>query len=183
MKNQKGFTLVELMVVVAIIGILSSIAIPNFQRFQRKSRQSEAKSLLGGIYAAEKAFFQEWNQYYSDLDVIGFLPNGQLRYESGFAAAGPSPITATILGYTGPASSGLFRTGLVCASAFFASQCTKLPNGVTVAPANAVNPIGAGAGATFTAAAETTPQLLGGAQNDQWTMNQLGVVANPLNGL
>ncbi len=50
MKGTKGFTLIELMIVVAIIGILAAIAIPNFLKFQAKSKQSEAKSNLGAIF-------------------------------------------------------------------------------------------------------------------------------------
>ena len=42
--KEKGFTLVELMVVVAIIGLLSAVAIPNFQKYQARSKTSEAKT-------------------------------------------------------------------------------------------------------------------------------------------
>ncbi len=60
-KGKKGFTLIELMIVVAIIGILAAIAIPNFLRFQAKSKQSEAKGNLGGIFTAEVAYQGERN--------------------------------------------------------------------------------------------------------------------------
>lgn len=51
--SRKGFTLIELMIVVAIIGILAAIAIPNFLTYQLKSRQSEARTNLGGIRSSE----------------------------------------------------------------------------------------------------------------------------------
>ncbi len=51
--SKKGFTLIELMIVVAIIGILAAIAIPNFLTYQLKSRQSEARTNLGGIRSSE----------------------------------------------------------------------------------------------------------------------------------
>ncbi len=57
--NQQGFTLIELMIVVAIIGILAAIAIPNFARYQLKSKTTEAKANLGGIKAAQEAYRAE----------------------------------------------------------------------------------------------------------------------------
>jgi len=59
LKGQKGFTLIELMIVVAIIGILAAIAIPNFLTYQLKSRQSEAKVNLGAIKTSLIAFQAE----------------------------------------------------------------------------------------------------------------------------
>ena len=86
MKNQKGFSLVELMVVVAIIGILAAIAIPNYQRFQRKARQSEAKLLSGGVYNALKMFVSEHGFGTSNLHQMGFTPDGSINYMVGFSA-------------------------------------------------------------------------------------------------
>src|SRR5437588_8831058 len=63
MKGQKGFTLIELMIVVAIIGILAAIAIPNFLQYQMKSRQAEAKTNLGAIKTSEVAFQAERGCY------------------------------------------------------------------------------------------------------------------------
>jgi type IV pilus assembly protein PilA len=55
-RKQEGFTLIELMIVVAIIGILAAIAIPNFLQYQMKSRQSEAKTNVTSIKTSEVAF-------------------------------------------------------------------------------------------------------------------------------
>ena len=56
LRKQGGFTLIELMIVVAIIGILAAIAIPNFLQYQMKSRQSEAKANLMAIKTSEIAW-------------------------------------------------------------------------------------------------------------------------------
>jgi len=61
--GQKGFTLIELMIVVAIIGILAAIAIPNFLTYQAKAKSSEAKTNINGIRTSEVAFFAENGAY------------------------------------------------------------------------------------------------------------------------
>ncbi|HJO22533.1 MAG TPA: prepilin-type N-terminal cleavage/methylation domain-containing protein, partial [Myxococcota bacterium] len=60
-----GFTLIELMIVVAIIGILAAIAIPNFLRFQLKAKSSEGKTNLAAIRTAEESYYAEYGYYVS----------------------------------------------------------------------------------------------------------------------
>ncbi|MBC62481.1 MAG: hypothetical protein CMP11_08485 [Zetaproteobacteria bacterium] len=70
-KNIKGFSLVELMVVIAIIGILSSLAIPRFRVFQAKARQTEAKTNLSYIYTLETSYQGDYDTY-ADMAPHGY---------------------------------------------------------------------------------------------------------------
>jgi type IV pilus assembly protein PilA len=112
LKSKKGFTLIELMIVVAIIGILAAIAIPNFLTFRLKAKTSEAKSNLGAIRTVEEAYKAEEDQYYpsggniarypalatfgtvkqawtpnaSPFSALGFEPAGQVYYDYAVSA-------------------------------------------------------------------------------------------------
>ena len=79
-KLQKGFTLIELMIVVAIIGLLAALAIPNFIRFQARSKQSEVKANLKGLFTAERSYYQEKDTYSGCIKKIGFSPERGNRY-------------------------------------------------------------------------------------------------------
>jgi len=63
-KNKKGFTLMELMIVVTIIAILAAMAIPRFMRASVRTKQTEAKLILKQIYTMEKAYRQEKDTYF-----------------------------------------------------------------------------------------------------------------------
>ena len=89
LKRQDGFTLVELMVVVAIIGLLSAVAIPNFKKYQAKAKVSEAKLQLSAAYTAEQSFFSDFNMYSNCLPYMGFDPGRESAnryYAIGFSA-------------------------------------------------------------------------------------------------
>ena len=130
LKSGQGFSLVELMVVVAIIGILAAIAIPNYQRFQRKARQSEAKGTLGGIYTAQRTFITEWGFGTNNLRQSGFSPDGEMLYNVGFVdgtvtgSADPNKATEAdlssirSLGYRGPVAANVadFNSINLCGS-------------------------------------------------------------------
>jgi len=62
-KNESGFSLVELMVVVGIIGILASLALPKLQVFMAKSKQSEAKVVLPTIFSLEQSYYADNNSF------------------------------------------------------------------------------------------------------------------------
>jgi type IV pilus assembly protein PilA len=95
--QEKGFSLVELMVVVAIIGILATIAIPKVTRFIAKSRQTEAQINLSSIYTYNKNFYLEYQGYTNDFFAMGYQPEGNLRYNTGFDGAPMGPINYTTL--------------------------------------------------------------------------------------
>ncbi len=70
-KHEQGFSLVELMVVVGIIGILATLAMPRFKQFQAKAKMSEAKSLLNHIYTLQQSYYLDQNQYNAFTTAYG----------------------------------------------------------------------------------------------------------------
>ena len=74
--NQKGFSLVELLVVVAIIGILSTIAVPQYSEYRKRAYDSAARSDVRNIITAEEMYYLDNNRYTDNLnELAGFTPS------------------------------------------------------------------------------------------------------------
>ncbi len=106
-KSQKGFTLIELMIVVVIIGILAALAIPRFMRATTKAKQSEAKQLLKQIYTMQTTYKQANDTYWTGaagpasaaapnaFAVLGVEVAASARYSYAFTAATATTFVCT----------------------------------------------------------------------------------------
>lgn len=92
--RQKGFTLIELMIVVVIIGILAALAVPRFMTATTKSKQSEVKGILKQVYTMERTYRQQNNTYW------GQGSNANAGAPNGFAPIGVEVPTTAIYSYT-----------------------------------------------------------------------------------
>jgi type IV pilus assembly protein PilA len=183
LRSKAGFSLVELMIVVAIIGILAAIAVPNFQRFQAKSRQAEARADLAAIYTAQKAFNAEWGQYLPSFIETGYLPEGVYRYEHGFAATGGVNTPPNYAGRLGPGNNAVPAAEISTVACGAAPAVADFhPSATITANCSVIRPNAGVANGSITAAAfiaTASANIDGDAAFDVWQMNQTKQVFGP----
>jgi type IV pilus assembly protein PilA len=105
-----GFTLIEIMVVIAIIGIVVAIAMPKFMYYQAKAKQSEAKANLGGIYTAEIVYFGENNTFSSSFGAIKFQVDGSSVQNYQYRLDASNTLGTLAAACTVPAAAGATTT-------------------------------------------------------------------------
>lgn len=127
--DRRGFTLVELMIVVAIVGILAAVAIPSFQSYVYRARTAEAVTFLGEIKQRQESYRAEFGQYCAvsgtggpgsnwtpntmpasgerivwdptpEWNQLGAVPDGPVMFQYQ-TVAGVPPSTPGITGFTG----------------------------------------------------------------------------------
>ena len=106
MNNRKGFTLIELMIVVVIIGILAALAIPRFFRSTGKAKKSEAKTVLKHLYQMERMYYQEFDNY--------------------VAGANSAALEASSLDWNSPGADARYNYSVVVAGDNFTAIATEL---------------------------------------------------------
>ncbi len=174
--SQKGFSLIELMVVVAIIGVLAAIAVPNIQKYLAKARQTEAKTNLSSLYTSEKAFYAEYSAYHGMFEAVGYSPEGQLRYNVGFSAA-VSAVAAD--GYNGVAGANMATLTYCGVAGAMVNGCTTLQGVNSGAP----DAIAGAALAKQAFVAQARAFIFNVGTADVWQMTQEKVLSNTVNGI
>lgn len=112
-RDDRGFSLIELMVVTAIVGILVALATGSFKSYQARAKQAEMKTNLGAIGDLALSYRAEYDTFVTDWDGIGWRPKGITRYRywyNSLAAANTPTSPQGGIDYSDPGSSATTDT-------------------------------------------------------------------------
>ena len=140
MKRSRGFTLIELMIVIVVVAILATIAVASYSRYAFRARRTEGQQLAMQIANAEENYYGVHNQYTADMTLLGLaaLPLSSNGYYSAVTTAttvnGAANqgylVTASIIGGTAQANDA-------CGALTIDNTGSKNPNNTS--PLNSIN--------------------------------------------
>ena len=125
MSDRRGFTIIELLVVVVIIGILAAIAIPKFAMTKDKARMASVKSDLRNTMTAEEAYF-------ADYSTFGTLSQIQTNSNYSLSTGNAGTVTPAANGYTATVSNATITSGITQCSVQSGAGATAGVDGVII---------------------------------------------------
>jgi prepilin-type N-terminal cleavage/methylation domain-containing protein len=177
MRNQnKGFSLVELMIVIAVISLLAAIGIPQYSKFKRKAHETEGKVSVSALYIAEKAFHSDYGFYHTSLEAIGYSLEGRHYYNVGFGTA--VALVPANFGFVAPVNDAVISTRDQCVGMNGTGTDTRCELLVDVPD---ISVIATTSQTDFVACATSWPQLY--AQSSPPPSGKMTVVAELLGSL
>lgn len=128
MKHSKGFTLIELMIVLAIIGVLGAIAYPSYQNYTKKARRTDAKTALLKLADRQERHYLQYNTYGTTLAALGVT--GTTSEEGYYTLTVPTATAATFKVTATPVAGGPQAADSACTSFSISSTGARTSNAV-----------------------------------------------------
>jgi prepilin-type N-terminal cleavage/methylation domain-containing protein len=138
-RTEAAFSLIELMVVVAIIGIISALAVPRYQAFAVRSKAAEVRTTLNVIFVLETAYHGA-NDRYGELGDVGFSING-VSAQTGATTLGPLPLSKIRYRYETSSVGSTVWLGTGTALAGVLGGCQTGPHVVMINQDEAIGPL------------------------------------------